>query len=74
MMRFLDRLPYTILIMGAILMLLAPMVPMPHIMEKFIMLKNGALHRPIDIFDVFFHLAPTILLVAKVMRDRMGRS
>ena len=50
-------------------MLLAPFRPMPHVVEKLIMLKNQNLTKPIDIFDLFYHLVPTILLVLKVYRD-----
>jgi hypothetical protein len=49
-------------------MLLAPLKPMPHVVEKIIMLKNGMLHKPIDIFDLFFHLFPLILLILKIIR------
>ncbi|MDF1590261.1 MAG: RND transporter [Desulfobacterales bacterium] len=68
MWNFLDAIPYSILIVAAILMLLAPFSPMPHVVEKFIMLKNGALNRPIDIFDLFFHLAPSIILLLKILK------
>jgi hypothetical protein len=50
-------------------MLLAPFRPMPHVVEKLIMLKNGTLTKPIDIFDLFYHLVPTIVLLLKVYRD-----
>lgn len=73
MLRFLDSIPYPVLIVAAILMLLAPFEPMPHVAEKLIMLRQGTLTRPIDIFDLFFHLAPSILLVLKVIRDRRQR-
>jgi hypothetical protein len=66
---FLDKIPYAILIIIAILMLLAPFKPMPHVVEKLIMLKNGVLTKPIDIFDLFYHLIPTILLAMKIVRD-----
>lgn len=69
MFSFLDKIPYPILIVIAIIMFLAPFRPMPHVIEKLLMLKNGALTRPIDIFDLFFHLIPTLLLVAKLLRD-----
>ncbi|MFA6284698.1 MAG: RND transporter [Desulfurivibrionaceae bacterium] len=65
MLQFLDQLPFPILIVFAIFMLLAPFHPMPHVVEKLIMLKNGQLHRPIDIFDLLFHLAPLLLLGLK---------
>lgn len=66
---FLDKIPYSILIVLAVFMLLAPFRPMPHVIEKFIMLKNGTLTKPIDIFDLFYHLVPTIILALKVYRD-----
>ncbi|MFQ6757790.1 MAG: hypothetical protein D9V46_13585 [Deltaproteobacteria bacterium] len=65
MLRFLDQLPFPILIVLAIFMLLAPFHPMPHVVEKILMLKNGQLHRPIDIFDLVFHLTPLLLLGLK---------
>ena len=68
MWQIIDRIPFTILIVLAIFMLLAPFRPMPHVVEKFIMLKNGTLNRPIDIFDLIYHLLPTIVLVLKIYR------
>jgi len=69
MWAFLDKIPYSILIVGAVLIILAPFKPMPHVLEKLIMLKNGTLTKPIDIFDLFFHLVPTLILLLKVYRS-----
>lgn len=69
MLVFLDHLPYSVLIFAAVLMLLAPFRPMPHALEKLIMLKNGKLRRPLDIFDLFLHLAPLGLLALKAAHD-----
>ena len=69
MWSFLDKIPYTLLIVAAIFMLLAPFRPMPHVIEKIIMLKNRVLTKPIDFFDLIFHLIPTFLLIAKAFRD-----
>ena len=69
MLAFLDKIPYWILIAIAVFLLLAPFRPMPHVIEKLIMLKNGTLTKPIDIFDLFYHLVPTIILLLKVYRD-----
>lgn len=69
MLTYLDNMEYPILIIGALLMLAAPFVPMPHVVEKLIMLKDGQLTKPLDIFDLFFHLVPTILLVIKIVRN-----
>jgi hypothetical protein len=69
MWAILDKIPYSILIVVAVFMILAPFKPMPHVLEKLIMLKNGTLTKPIDIFDLFFHLIPTIILLLKVYRS-----
>ena len=66
MRAILDKIPYSILIVAAIFMLLAPFRPMPHVLEKLIMLKDGSLTRPIDIFDLFYHLLPTLILLLKI--------
>jgi hypothetical protein len=68
MFKFLDTIPYSVLIVLAVLMLLAPFRPMPHVVEKLLMLKKGALNRPIDIFDLFFHLIPCVLLLIKFLK------
>ncbi len=69
MLNFLDKIPYSILIIAAIFMLLAPFRPMPHVVEKLIMLKNGTLTKPIDVFDLFYHLIPTFILTLKMLRN-----
>ena len=72
-MRFLDELPYGLLILIALIVGLAPFRPMPHLWEKLLMLKNGNLTRPIDIFDIFFHAAPILLLLTKLLRDLLRK-
>ena len=66
MTRWLEKIPYALLIPLTVFMLLAPFKPMPHVLEKLIMLKSGTLSRPVDIFDLFYHLAPLGLLIVKV--------
>jgi hypothetical protein len=70
MWKILDKIPYTLLIIFAVFMLLAPFRPMPHVAEKLMMLKDGTLSRPIDIFDLFYHLISLIILLMKLYRDR----
>jgi len=70
MLKFLDKIPYSVLILFTIMMLAAPMTPMPHVVEKILMLTNGTLSRPIDIFDLCFHLLPLLLLILKFIKDR----
>jgi hypothetical protein len=69
MIQFIDKIPYAVIIPVTILMLLAPFYPMPHVVEKLLMLKDGMLKRPIDIFDLFFHLTPAALLLLKIFRN-----
>ena len=68
MWALLDRIPYSLLILLAVFMMLAPFRPMPHVLEKLMMLKNGTLIKPVDIFDLFYRLLPTILLALKIFR------
>ena len=70
MWKFIDKIPYTLLIIFTVFMLLAPFRPMPHVVEKLMMLKNSTLYRPIDIFDLFYHLIPLMVLLMKFYRDR----
>jgi hypothetical protein len=70
MQKFLELIPYPALIAVAVIMLLAPFRPMPHVIEKLIMLSTGTLTRPIDIFDLCYHLLPSILLAAKFYGNR----
>lgn len=69
-MRFLDHIPFSILIVVTVLMLGAPFVPEPHLVEKVRMLFSGTLTRPLDIFDLFWHLLPAGLLALKIWRTR----
>jgi hypothetical protein len=64
----LDRISYWVIIPLAILMFLAPFRPMPHALEKLNMLLTGTLNKPVDIFDLFFHLIPTFILLLKGIR------
>jgi len=71
MLAFLDHISYPLLLLITGFMLIAPIFPMPHVVEKLVMLKNGTLKRPLDIFDLCFHLLPLVLLGLKLLRDRL---
>ena len=73
-MQFIDRLPFSLLIVMTVLMLAAPFVPEPHLVEKMRMLAEGTLNKPLDIFDVFWHLLPAILLTVKIVRWKRNKS
>jgi hypothetical protein len=70
-------LDYRVLVPLALFFGLAPFVPQPHLVEKFGMLVDGTLHRPLDIFDLFWHSWPLALLAFRVFQDtrtRLGSS
>lgn len=67
-MGWLDRIPVSFLLVAVLLIGPAPFVPEPHVVEKVRMLLLGTLRNPLDIFDLFFHLFPLILLVLKQIR------
>ena len=52
MWAFIDKIPYSILIAISVLMILAPFKPMPHVLEKLIILKNGTLTKPNLLFKM----------------------
>ena len=73
-MRWLDRIPYPLLIAAAVFMLGAPFVPEPHLVEKARLLAESRLTRPLDMFDVLWHLAPAVLLGIKFARGRRAKA
>jgi len=74
-MKWLDKIPFLPIIIAAILLGIAPYPakPEPHLVEKLGMLVQGTLVKPIDIFDLFWHSLPIILILLKLSRLR-GRS
>lgn len=67
-MNWIDAIPMSVLLPIALLIGLAPFVPEPHLWEKLKLLAAGQLHKPIDIFDLFWHAAPLALLALKLIR------
>jgi len=72
-MKWLDELSYIFLIAGAALMLMMPFEPEPHLLEKYHMWLAGELHKPMDLFDIVWHMTPTLLLVLKFVRGWMRK-
>ena len=68
MFSFLDKIGYLPLLIVATFMGLAPFTPMPHALEKTILLFSGKLTSPVDIFDLVFHLSPAVLILIKLTR------
>ena len=64
-----NLLDYKFLIPLVLILGFAPFFPQPHIVEKLRMLTAGTLKRPIDIFDLFWHGWPFLLLAYRVFMD-----
>jgi len=67
-MSWLDNIPLVVIVLFAIILGFAPFFPEPHIWEKLKMLSAGTLTRPLDIFDLLWHLAPFVVLILKLIR------
>lgn len=71
----LQGLPTLPLLIGALVLGLAPFQPEPHLLQKLRMLAAGELTRPIDIFDLVLHgTLPLLLGVKLVCKLRHGSS
>ena len=73
MLKWVDKLPVKPLIVVAVFFALAPFKPEPHLFEKLRMLFEGTLIRPIDIFDLFMHSLPIMLLAIRLIRIKMNK-
>ena len=71
-MAIIDKIPMQTTVVMALFLGLAPFMPEPHVLEKMRMLMAGTLVQPIDIGDLLFHIAPSLLLIAKLMRLPAG--
>ncbi len=72
-MRWIDRIPKWLLVVVAIYLAGAPFVPEPHLTEKWRMLLDGTLSKPIDIFDFLLHTMPMVVLAICLVRDAQRR-
>lgn len=70
--RLFAAIPWTFLLPAAVVLGLAPFRPEPHLVEKLRMLVNGQLTAPIDIFDLFLHGAPLLLVAGKLLAVRLS--
>jgi len=66
MEQFLNKLPWSVVIILCLTLGLAPFYP-PHLFEKIMMLVKGQLKKPIDWFDLILHGSPWILLIFKAI-------
>ena len=72
-MKWIDNVSLGSWVIIALTLGLAPFVPEPHVWEKLKMLASGTLVRPIDIFDLFLHGTPWLMLGLKLVRVGMAR-
>ncbi len=64
----LDGISLSALVFASLLLGLAPFQPEPHVWQKLKMLADGELSRPLDIFDLFMHGTPILLLMLRLLR------
>ena len=68
-MKWIDKLSIAPLLAIAVLMAVLPFNATPHLAEKLGILVDGTLSRPIDIFDLFMHGTPSLLLIIRLFRQ-----
>ncbi|MDH5611034.1 MAG: hypothetical protein OEY66_01075 [Gammaproteobacteria bacterium] len=68
-MKWLDEISLAFLLIAAVLMAVLPLNATPHLFEKLGMLADGTLQRPLDIFDLFMHGTPAMLLLVRLFRQ-----
>lgn len=67
-MKWIDEMPLAFLVMATVFMAMLPFNATPHLVEKLGMLVDGTLQRPLDVFDLFMHGAPAVLLLVHLTR------
>lgn len=65
-LRWLDRFPLHWLTLLTVWLAVSPVLPEPHLVEKLRMLSQGTLVRPLDLFDLLFHIIPVLLLTTRL--------
>jgi len=71
-MKWINKLSWPVIGILVATLGLAPFSPQPHVLEKLIMLVDGSLAKPIDIFDLVMHGTPWILLFLKLVATVKG--
>lgn len=65
---WLQPVPMGVLTIISIWMLIAPIFPEPHLVQKAMWVVQGHTFKAIDVFDVAWHLFPSILLLIKWLK------
>ena len=66
MAELIRRIPLSWLVIAAVWLVVAPIFPQPHLIEKWTMLWHGSLIKPIDWFDLVLHTTPLVLLAVRL--------
>lgn len=66
-------IPLALLVVGAVLMSLAPFGSKPHLVEKWSMLFSGKLRKPLDWFNLILHSALPAFLIARMILELIAR-
>ena len=74
LINFIDGLPAFPTIIIGVWMGLAPFMPEPHLVQKFLMAMNGDAFKLIDVFDVFMHGSLGAIAILKIWRILSMRS
>ena len=67
-MKWIDKIPFSMLLIACLTLGLAPFAPEPHVLEKLKMLSAGTLKNWVDIGDLLMHGTPWLLLFLKAIR------
>lgn len=66
MRRLLSEIPWSFLLVFTVVLMLLPLQPEPHLVQKFRWILEGVAFRPIDVLDVFYHLAGVFVIILKL--------
>jgi len=70
MKNWLDRIPLTLILLIAIPLAVAPVLPEPHLWLDLRMLFSGTLILPSDMLDLALHGAPLFLIILRLWPQR----
>lgn len=62
----LAKIPMSVLLIVSVFMLVAPVFPEPHLIQKLQWIRDGVSFKWVDIFDVIWHVFPCVFLVLKL--------
>lgn len=69
--------PFFLVLLVWVMLAPWPMGPEPHLVEKYRMAMSGQLTKPIDIFDVFWHGWPVVVIglwIARRIQRKLGKA